>query len=425
MKRPRLLLLQPLRQRDFALLSFGSTVSLLGDGVLSVALVFQVYQLDNSPSAYSAVAFASALPMIGLLLFGGVLSDRLDRRRVLIAADLLRAIVLCATGLLGVSGALRLWHLLVLMPFMGVGAALFNPASSALLPDLLPTDDLPRANAFRGSVTPLMLQLIGPALGGALVGVAGAGWAILLDAATFLLSAAAVWRIRARPARGVGGQGSGTVLREIREGFGFVRANPWCWATLAGASLSLLVWNGPVRVLLPYVVKNRFHTGAQGLGFVFAAGGAGAILASLLIGQVGLSRRHITAMYLAWGIAIAGMAGYGVATRLWQAVAIAFAVNAILALGEITWVTLLQTLVPNELLGRVSSLDWLISTGLVPLSLAITGPVAALAGVRTTLTAGPLLGGVIMLLFLFVPGVRRPEQQPRATTVSASLAKRT
>jgi DHA3 family tetracycline resistance protein-like MFS transporter len=165
-----------------------------------------------------------------------------------------------------------------------------------------------------------------------------------------------------------------------------------------------------MEVLLPYLVKNRLLRGPEALGAIFAVGGVGSILAALTIGQTGLPRLRITAMYAGWTIGVGVLAIYGLMTDLWQALVAGFISAALFQLGQITWTTLLQQLVPRRLLGRVSSVDWLLSTGLIPISFALTGPVAAALGAPATMVVGAAIGAVLMGALLFVPGVRDPER---------------
>jgi MFS family permease len=403
-------LLEPLQRRDYALLTAGSVVSLLGDGFFSVALAWQVYEISNLPTALSIVGVAWTAPLVAFILLGGVFSDRYDRRWLMVGADLVRAAAIGFLGILSVTGVLELWHVVALIAFVGLGDAFFNPASTAIVPSLLPDEQLAQANALQGLVRPLMIRLIGPAIGGFVVAVAGAGMAFVVDASSFLVSALAIGAIATRPSIEVTSHGLRQTLAEVGEGFSFVRHNPWCWATLLAAMFSLLVFVGPMQVLLPYLVKNQLRLGPESLGFIYAVSGVGSIVAAVLIGQLGLPRLRITAMYLVWSVGVALLAGYGLMTALWQAVLIGFAVNALFEVGQIIWVTLLQTLVPRQLLGRVSSLDWLVSTGLVPVSFALTGPVAAGLGPSTTMIGAGLVGALFMGVLLFVPGVRDPER---------------
>ncbi len=404
-------LLKPLARRDFALLTAASTVSLLGDGFFFIALAWQVYELSNVPTALSLVGVAWTLPLVLFILLGGVFTDRYDRRRLLIGADLLRAAAIGLIALLSISGALQLWHVIALIAFVGVGDAFFNPASTAIVPDLLPEAMLPQANALQGLIRPLMMRLVGPAIGGFVVAGVGSGTAFAIDAASFAVSAAAVWAITARPLSGERARHSmRQTFVEIGQGFTFVRANPWCWATLLSAMLSLLVFFGPMEVLLPYLVKNQLGLGPEALGTIFAVSGVGSILSAVLIGQTGLPRLRISVMYASWSSGVAIFVVYGLMTDLWMALVAGFVAAALFQLGQIIWTTLLQQLVPRDLLGRVSSLDWLVSTGLVPVSFALTGPAAAALGPGPTMIAAGVVGSLLMGALLFVPGVRDPER---------------
>ncbi len=405
--------LQPLRSRDFALLAGGSVVSLLGDGFFYVALTWQVYTISNVPTALSLVGVAVTLPTVLFLLLGGTFSDRYDRRRLMIGADLLRGGALGIMAALSATGAIALWHIAALMALVGIGGAFFNPASTAIGPDLLPSEQLPAANALFGMVRPLMVRMVGPALAGVAVAAAGPAPAFAIDSASFLVSALAVSAIRARPARiraSVGGLAA--TVAHIAEGLRFALGKPWIWATLVSAMLSLLVFIGPFEVLVPYLVKNRLGLGPEALGGIFAAGGLGSIAMAAAIGVLGLPRRRVTVMYVAWSAGVTVIALYGLMTALWQGLAIAFALSAFFQLGGVIWTTMLQELVPRDLLGRISSLDWLVSSSLAPVSYALTGPAADLLGPQSTVLWAGILGGVLMGALLFVPGVRDPERLP-------------
>jgi DHA3 family tetracycline resistance protein-like MFS transporter len=147
---------------------------------------------------------------------------------------------------------------------------------------------------------------------------------------------------------------------------------------------------------------------------VFGAGGLGAVLSSLVLAQRSLPRRHITFMYGAWTVSGFAIVGYGVATEIWHAMLAALFAGGLGNAGMIVWMTQMQTRVPRALLGRVSSLDWFISLGLIPVSFALTGPIAAAAGARETLVAAGVLSGVITLAFLFLPGMRDTERDRAA-----------
>jgi MFS family permease len=401
-------LLRPLRERDFALLWTGMTVSLLGDGIFVVAQAWQVYDLDNDPVALSIVGTAWTLGMVAFLLTGGVVTDRIERRHVLVAADVVRGAAVATMGVLALTGAIEIWHLVALSVFMGVGEAFFGPAFGAIVPEVVARDQLVQANALDQLVRQAAMRLAGPALGGAVVAAVGVGSAFVVDAATFALSAACVLGMRVRSAPVAS---TGSMRREMREGFAYVRARPWLWATLVSASLSLLFFLGPIEVLLPFVVRNGLHAGAGGYGAVLAAAGAGAIAMSLLLSQTGVPRRYLTFMYVTWGVATLPFLVYAFGTALWQFVAIAFVEGACMSAGGVVWGTLMSTRVPAELRGRVHSFDWFVSIGRTPLSFALTGPVSKAIGIDATLVIAAVAPALAMVVLYFAAGLRVDEER--------------
>jgi MFS family permease len=395
-------LLVPLRHRDFRVLWSGMAVSLVGDGIFLIAVAWETYALWNAPAALSIVGIGMAVPTVAFLLLGGVLSDRHDRRLLMLWADVVRAAAVGCLAALVFTHALRLWELIALVALYGCGTAFFTPAFEALVPSLLPADDLPAANSLDQLVRPIALRLVGPLLGGWLVAT-GAGLAFTVDAASFGASALAVLAIRFRARAGVAPSSHGAALRE---GLSFIRRRVWLWGTLAAAAAAYLVFLGPTEVLLPYMVKNELHASAGDLGLVFAAGGVGAVGAALWMGQRGHPNRDMSVMYATWTLATLAVAGYGLATAAWQLMLACLLFNAFEAAGTIVWATVKQRHVPSRMLGRVSSLDWMISIGLLPISLALTAPVAGLVGVRATLVGAGVVGATITLAALFLPGMR-------------------
>lgn len=406
---PRVALLRPLRERDFALLWAGMTISLVGDGIFLVATAWQVYDLSGSPAALSLVGLCWSVGLVGFLLLGGVAADRVERRRQMIAADVVRGLAIATMGVLAVSGAVEIWHLAVLGFVYGAAEAFFTPAYSALLPQIVAAPVRVQANALQEVARPLALQLAGPALGGVLVAAFGAGTAFLVDAASFAVGIACVALIRPRalPAR----RAAPRVRDELREGLAFVRGQPWLWATLLAAAISVLAFVGPVEVLLPYIVRNDLDAPASAYGLVLAVGGAGGALAALVVGQRGMPRRKLLVMYLAWGLCLYPIAVYALAGAVWQLAALAFVYGAGMSTGTVIWATLMQTRVPPPLMGRVTSLDWIVSLGLTPVSFALCGPLAALLGADGGLAFAGIAGGTATLaIYALVPALRRDDR---------------
>jgi MFS family permease len=397
-----------LRIRDFALLWAGMSISLIGDGVYFVALAWQVYDLSGSPTALSVVGVAWTLPLALFVLLGGVVTDRVERRRVMIAADLVRALAVAVIGILSLSGTIELWHIVVMAAVFGTGDAFFGPAFTSIVPQIVPRELLLQANALDQFVRPLGFMLLGPALGGWIVATFGPGEAFVFDAGTFLVSALALAFLSPRPL--AVREEATSMLRDVREGLAFVRARPWLWATLLAAAIFLLAYWGPIDVLVPYRVRNELGGDAGDYGLILACGGLGSLAAAAFVGRRGLPRRHITVMYFAWALGALTLAGLGLGTAVWQLMGFMFLESALFTAGIVIWGTLVQTRVPGALLGRVTSLDWFVSTSLVPISFALTGPVSGAIGVQTTLVLAGVIACTATLAFLYVPGVRDTER---------------
>jgi MFS family permease len=413
----RVRLLAPLAHRDYRLLAGGMSVSLVGDGLFLVALAWQVYALSGAPSALGAVGIAMTVPTITCLLIGGAVSDRHDRRRVMLTADAVRGLLLALLAGLSVAGALTLAALIGVAVLYGAATAFFDPAADALVPELLPGDLLAQANSLDQLIRPVALRLAGPAVGGLAVGLLGPGWAFAADAATFAVSAATLLAMAppGRLARGA----ARSVAGEIGAGLGYVRRHAWLWATLLSAAVAYLLFMGPTEVLVPFIVFKRLHAGAGDLGLIFGAGGLGSLLCALVVGQVGLPRRTITFIYVVWTLATLGVAGYGLARGLGGLMAASVAFNVFETAGTIAWATAKQRHVPPALLGRVSSLDWLISIGLLPVSYGLAGPVSGMLGLRTTLVGAGVLGAAITAAPLLIPGVRALDADPVGEPLAA------
>ena len=396
-------LLAPLRHRDFRVLWLGMAVSLIGDGIFFVAVAWESYSLWNAPVALSIVGIGMTVPTVAFLLVGGVVSDRFDRRLVMVWADSLRAAAVAVLAILVLTDALHFWQLVGLVAVYGIGTAFFTPAFEAIVPELVPSADLPAANSLDQLIRPIALRLLGPVLGGVLIAL-GTGIAFAVDAASFAASLIAVLALRRVPRARAELEVSS--VSALKEGLQFVRRRVWLWGTLLSAAITYLVFLGPAEVLLPFVVKNDLHGSAGTLGLVLAAGGLGAVGGAALMGHKGHPRRDVTVMYLTWTVATLAIAGYGIATAAWQLMVACLVFNALEAAGTIVWATIKQRHVPASMLGRVSSLDWLISIGLLPISFALTAPVAAAIGARTTLVAAAVVGAVVTLSGLFLPGMR-------------------
>jgi MFS family permease len=400
----------PLRHRRFRLLWLGACASLLGDGIYLVALAWQAYSLTERPAGLALLGVCATVPQLMALVAGGVISDRFDRRQVLLLADVARAVAVGAVAVQVLGGNVQMWHLAVLSIVYGAGAGFAAPAFDAILPSLVPDRELEQANALEQFLRPAMLRLAGPAVGGVIIAAGGAGLAFLIDAATFVISAVCLLLmgsdVRREGDGAVDADDAGSLLDDAVAGIRFVRQRVWLWGTFAAATVSYLMFIGPTEVLLPYLVRVDLHGSATDLGLILGSGGIGALAAAALVGMTGLPRRQLTFMYVTWALATLSIAGYGIAQSRWHLVAACFAFNALEAAGTIAWAITKQRLVPPDMLGRVSSLDWFISIAGLPLSFALTAPAAHLFGARETMIGAGVLGATVTIAALFLPGMR-------------------
>ncbi len=396
-----------LRHRDFALLWSGQSISLVGDGVFMVALALETLHVDDHPAALSFVLAARLVPTVLLLLVGGVIVDRIPRRVAMLASDVTRGLAVAGIALLVALGDIEVWQLVVMSVIFGAADALFYPASTAVVPEILPAELLVQGSALNSTSHTAAQVLIGPAIGGVVVASLGFDWAFALDAASFAVSAGCLLAMARLPRPVATGR---SALADARDGLRYCRSQPWLWSTILAGGVANFASYSPLAVLIPLLVNTVLHQGAVALGLVFAAGGVGGIIVSLLVVRLGAPRRRISAMWIGWGVASLAVVVLAGAPDIWVAGACVLVALGLLQFGNLLWNPLMQELVPEELIGRASSVDWTVSLGLSPLGVIAAGALAGAVGVRTTILIGSLIA-LAMTGVLFVPGVRDPERR--------------
>ena len=390
-----------LADRQFRRYFLGQTTSWLGDGLLPVAISFAVLELTGSASDLGLVLAARMIPVVVFILIGGVWADRLPRQWVMIGSDVVRGGTQAILALLLLTGRAELWHVLALQVLYGAAEAFWRPASTALLPSIVPDERLQQANAslavaVNGSYT------VGPAVAGLLVATAGSGFAIAVDAGTFAVSTAALLTLRVPPlARPVE---KPSFVSELRDGWHEFVSRTWLWVVVSWASLFLMLVIAPLMVLGPVVADDELG-GAAGWGLIAASSGIGVVLGSLAAGRLRPSRPMLVAVIVSALSALFAVS-LGLALSLAVIAAAAFVEGLGHGMFEVLWITALQQRVSGAALARVSSYDALGSFVFMPVGLAIAGPAAEAFGTPEVLFASAGFAVVSSVFVATLPAVR-------------------
>lgn len=380
--------LRPFAHREYRVLIAALAISIFGSGMWAVAMVYQVIHLGGGPLELSLVAAAGSVGLVAFVLAGGIAADRIPQRRLIIAVEGANLAVIATVSGLAMADLLQLWHVAAGSFVLGVGAAFFFPAYSAILPRILPPQDLLAANGMEGSMRPVLQQAAGPAVAGIVVAALSPSHAVTAVAVCHLLAFIVLNFLGRHPlaapvngAEDGGGQAGGEERRQsffhdLREGVAYTLRTPWLLWTLVWACISVLFLIGPIEVLLPFVVRDQLGGDSRMFGFLLAVMGVGAALGSLLTASFRLPRRYLTVMMVSWGAGSLPLAAVGIMDSFWAIAAALFVFGATGSVGMVIWGTLLQRRVPPHLLGRVSSLDFFVSLALMPVSMALAGPAA-------------------------------------------------
>jgi DHA3 family tetracycline resistance protein-like MFS transporter len=389
--------------RDFALLWSGQTVSSLGDGIFTIALAIVTLEVDHHPSGIALVFAARAVPSVLLSLVGGVVVDRVSRRRAMLTSDVVRGVAVGIIGLLLARGELHLWELIVMAAIFGAADSFFYPASTAIMPELLEPDLLVSGNALSQMSSQLTQGLLGPAVGGIVVAAIGTAWSFGFDAASFLVSAVSLSLMRPHAMEK---STENSPLEDAREGLRYVVTRPWLFYSIIGAGLANFFGMAPLSVLLPLFVRQTLHASPFSFGMVFAAGGAAGIIASLIVARMGTLKNQVSVLWIAYGVSGVAIASLTFSPNVAVTIVITAIEVGLMIYGDVLFFAMLQRLVPQEFLGRVSSLVFLFAFSLGPLGILFGGVAASAIGTRHALLLCGLISGLICFAVLLVPGVR-------------------
>jgi Transmembrane secretion effector len=396
-----------LSERNFRRFLTGYVTSRVGSAMVPVALTFAVLNQGRGTTDVSYVLAGQTVPLVGFLLLGGAIADRLSRRALMLGADLARFVSEGVLAVLLITGSPPLWAFVVLAGVLGAGQAFFSPAMTGLIPAIVPRDRLQHANALRGVATS-MGQILGPILAGVIVATAGAGWAVAVDSATYAVSAACLANLKIAPRARFE---RSSILSHLAAGWREFRSRTWLWVIVAQFATFNAVSVAPFMVLGAVVAHHRLG-GAGAWGAILATLGAGSILGGLIATRLRATRPLVSATL--------GTALFALPTALIAVPAatpiVALAAGAAgigLSIFDTLWQTTLQSEVPERALSRVSAYDWLGSAAFVPIGYMLAGTLASTLGVQTTLTLAAAWAAVSCAAVLVTPSVRELAPQVR------------
>ena len=383
-----------LRHQQYARLWAANTGSLLAYGMSTVAQGWLAIELTNSPFALGVLGVFMSIPMLVLSPIGGLLADRLDRRKLLLSTQVIMGITTLAIAILAATGLINMVHLAMSAFIMGSIFGVNMPARSALMSQLVPREDLANAVGIHSS-TMNASRIVGPALAGGLIGLIGIAGTYFAQVLGYVWSTALLTRLQPPESRG---RANGAVVSDLRAGFAYVIRNRPVLGMMVLA-LAPAVFTMPSTMLLPAFVKHDLAAGPQLLGILMSALGVGGLAGSLVVvvfSRLERKGRALVGGALAYGLLIIVL---GLTRSVWAAAFVLAAAGFCSAIYMATNQTILQLVVPNDLRGRVMSI-WMLSWGLMPLGLLPLSAVAESLGVPVSMYIGGGLGALTAILVL-------------------------
>jgi MFS family permease len=404
--------LRAFRSRNYRLFVGGQLVSLIGTWMQSVAQYWLVYRLTGSAALLGLIGFAGQIPIFVLAPFGGVIADRMNRHRILIATQTSMMVLAFVLAALTLDGAVRVWHIFVLASLLGIANAFDIPARQAFLVEMVGREDIVNAIALSSSMMN-GARIVGPAIAGIVVAAVGEGWCFLLNAVSYVAVIVALVLMKIAPRKDVHPRVS--TWHSLREGFSFA------WHTRPVRALLMLlglvsVMGMPYTVLMPIIASRTLHGGPDAYGMLMSASGSGALAGAALL----TLRRHIRG--LGRWIAVTSI-GFGVSLiafsfsrLLWLSAALLVPAGFCMMVEMAASNTLIQSMVPDRLRGRVMAVYSMMFMGMAPVGALLAGAIAAPIGAPETIA----IGGAVCIAGGLVFGAQLPRLQGRARELIVS-----
>jgi MFS family permease len=394
--------LHALQSKDFRLLWAGQTISLVGDGAFLVALGWKSFSLTGSKSTLALVLLAHGTAMLTTLLIGGALADRYPRRTLMIISDVARLVVMVALAAIDFAGGLNVGLLVALAVCYGLGDGFFYPAFGGIVPLVVDQHHIASANALIG-LSRQGAFVAGPALAGALYGLAGSASVFAFNGVSFAVAAGLLLAARPRPIEPEPPKGT---FREIADGVRYVTGVPWLWISIFLAAFILMIAMAPYTALLPAFVEDQYGLGVGAYGALFTIQSLGMAIGSLVFGQLNPGGHRVVIMYLLFALNDVFVVAMALLPWFEAGLACVMLRGLCIGFGLGVWNTLMMQFVPENKLARVSSLDFFGSFALVPVGYALTAILAGMFAPSSLLIAGFGLSAVLWTAPLAVRRVR-------------------
>jgi MFS family permease len=392
----------PLRERNFAWYYAARFVNTAGSMMAGVALTFAVLDITDSASALGQVLAARTIPMVLFLLFGGVIADRLPRTLILQLSNLLSALTQGMVAWLVLTDRADLWMIIALEAVNGTVSSVSFPAMASIMPQLVQRRQLQPANALM-SLSRGGLTILGPTISALLVVTVGAGWALAVDAASWLAAALLLLPVKIPARRRDRDAPSAGMLRELREGWSVFVGTTWLWVVVLAFGFLNAIHTGAWFTLGPVVAKETI--GKQGWGLVLSAESAGLLLMTVVLLRVSL-RRPLYAGMLGCALMTLPLVILGVEPHLMVLVVASLVAGAGMEVFSMGWNLAMQENIEEDMLSRAYSYDALGSFVAMPIGQLVYGPLGDAFGNRDVLLVSGLLYGAVALLTLSSRSVR-------------------
>jgi MFS family permease len=400
-----------LQNRLFASLWSGQSISRLGDSLYRIALSWWVLEKTGSAVAMGTVNVVSMIPMLLFMLFGGVLVDRLPRPWVMFGADLARGLLVAGVAILAAFGFLTIWEVFIVSALFGLISAFFEPAYIAVFPEIIASDTLPSANSLT-TLSREITGIIGPSVGAVIIAAGGTPITFGLDALSFFISTLTLIpllkinptlpHLEEKPRHL-------NIWRDLTSGIKAVAASPWLWVTLIVAALANMMEGGAITTSLPFLIKDAWHLDVKSLGFLYSALSVGAVLTAIIMGNWKKFHRRGPVAYFSWFIIGTTILILGLQQNFIISLIVVAIMGAAATTFGLIWTNSMQELVAKDMLGRVSSIDYLGSYILLPIGFAVAGWATDRFGPALVFIVSGSFTAVLALLALLHPAIRKKD----------------